>query len=378
MSWGLWVGSRSIDEPQDGLLMVGGYDDARVAGDFFTDTSTPDCPVCLQIQDLSWVSDAGTIALTNATTNNFQVSLNPISSSIEIPEELFEAFGAATNGTYDQDLETYTYPGSRPPIGNLSFTIKGGYKTSIPASELFRFPREYNSNGELVIANDTYQRAWVYSYTNQDTSDLHYAYTWGLPFLTMNYLVLDFEQQQFRLSEAIRQNFGSEGGVFPRKLCSGTQVVVDKEGASGGANVGVIVGGVVGGVAGLTIILVVAFYLWRRSRIRRTIVQQVPTPVTYATPTGAAPAYDPLPMSQPSGTAFYSSQLPASGYHLTGHPSPFGQAHQIYYTDVARPDIQELPSPQTNPSVRKGSMRSQRAGSSDMDGSVSILETSKE
>ncbi|KAK6373347.1 hypothetical protein LTS17_008367 [Exophiala oligosperma] len=395
MSWGLCVGSRSIDEPQDGLLMVGAYDDARVAGDFFTDTSTPDCPVCLQIQDLSWVTNAGTVPLTNASTSNFQVSPNPISSSIEIPQESFAAFGAATNGTYDPTLETYTYPPSNPPAGNLSFTIKGGYKTSIPADELFRFPRQYDGDGELVIANDTYQRAFVYSYTNQDTSAAHYAYTWGLPFLTMNSLVLDVERQQFRLSEAIRQNFGSEGGVFPRKLYSGSSAVgtdEDKSGRGNGAPVGAIVGGVVGGVAGLTAIVVLVFYLWRRLRRRslKNVTRQVQT-----TTGGAAPAagyHDPhLSMcpSHPSQGSAAASYPPVSGYHLPagGHtPSSFGHGQQqqqqptYHYTETARTAaiIQELPSSSEKPngsSGRKvGGFRSQRArSSSDIGGSVSTF-----
>ncbi|KIW13513.1 hypothetical protein PV08_08701 [Exophiala spinifera] len=385
MSWGLWVGSRSIDEPQDGLLMVGGYDNARVAGDFFTDVSTLECPVCLQIQDLSWATENGTIGLTNATTNNFQVSLNPISNSIQIPQELFKAFGIATNGTYDQQLETYTYAGLSPPVGNLSFTIKGGYKTSIPANELFRFHGEYNSEGELVIANDTYQQAFVYSYTNQDTSDLHYTYTWGLPFLTMNYLILDVEQQQFRLSEAIRQDFGKEGGVFPRKLCSDPPVGPggggDGGGDGGGTNIGAIVGGVVGGVAGLSLLVLGVFCLWRLRRrrsssTRGTSTRRVPAlPMTYAAvQTGAAAAgYDSrLTMSHPpQGTVFYPTQAPAYGYTMTGHPSSFGQVQQIYHPSLGGLVAQELPPSDTNASELK-SARSQRAGSRDRDGSVSL------
>ena len=58
-SWGLWTGNRRSENPMSGLLMIGGYDDARVSGDgFHTFDSRDERDACVQIEALSWVSDA--------------------------------------------------------------------------------------------------------------------------------------------------------------------------------------------------------------------------------------------------------------------------------------------------------------------------------
>ncbi len=369
LSWGLWVGRHAIPNPQDGLLVVGGYDNARVANDFSTFPSRTDCSTCLQIQNLAWVTEAGTIPLMNDTTNNFQVFLNPFSEVVQIPTASWEAFGTATNGVYDEVLGRYTYPPAGVPAGNLTFTIKDGYTTSIPASELFGYRLEYDDNGQLQIENDTYQVAWVNPYTNSDANEAKYLYTWGGPFLTMNYLVLDIEGQQFRLSEAIRQDFGSEGGVFPVKLCEGTPPPVPID---DGVNIGAIVGGVVGGVAGILIILLAAFFFYRRrKRSRCTSNQRAATasePTSYD-PQGAAMGYNPVPMTHPHGMAMYPGQ-PGTGYPGMGQPhhiNPYPQGHASYYSDTATTTVQEMPSPENNPYEWKGSQVS-----SDVNASVSI------
>ncbi|OQU98266.1 hypothetical protein CLAIMM_04075 [Cladophialophora immunda] len=360
MSWGLWVGSRSVENKQDGVLVVGGYDNARTT-DFSTFDSLPECTTCIQIQNLTWVSDYGVIPLMNDTTTDFQVAVSPRYSA-------------------------YTYAVSDLPVGSLSFTIKDGYTTSIPASELFQYLFEYDSVGNEVIANDTLQYAVVYNYTNENSNDGNYIFNWGLPFLTMNYLILDVEQQQFRLSEAIRQDFGNEGGVMPRKLCTGgTSPIQDPPPSSDGVNIGAIVGGVVGGVAVLLILALGAClcYRWKRTRSKKVAAQAAasqnqtyqpvsPGPPQLYPPPGAAgyliPPGGSYPPQVPTGYAGhpaagyapmtqYEAPLPRQASYPVYSPpsSPPAPTASVVYSDTASTAVQELPSGDHNAREWRGS-----------------------
>jgi hypothetical protein len=341
---------------------------------------------------------------------DFQVALNPYYYVVEVPQPLWEVFGDVTNGIYDADLGRYTYPSSALPNGSLSFTIKNGYTTTIPAEELFRFPREYDDDGNFAIADDTYQISYVFNYTNEDADEGNFLYTWGLPFLSMNYLVMDMESENFRLSEAIRQDFGDEGGVAPVKLCTGTPLVEVK---SKGINVGALVGEIIGGVAALLIIVGITWFCCRQRRNRRreataptvTTVPTAPTHEAYRpVPTGPT-AYSP----PPPGHLIYPSSSPGtygpappmqmqmhpspgypahspSGHPVmtqTGYPKPYqaeylfypssqpvlrAEAPSVVYSDSATTAVQELPSPDNHATE----WRSSQMGSTGSDSDPSV------
>ncbi|KIW93489.1 uncharacterized protein Z519_06094 [Cladophialophora bantiana CBS 173.52] len=382
-SWGLWVGSRAIGNEQDGDLVIGGYNDARKATEFSTFDNIPECVTCVQIQNMVWVSDAGVIPLMDNNITDFQVSLNPMLGFIEFPQIPWDLFGAATNGFYDENLGTYTYATS--PVGSLNFTIKDGYSTSIPASELFQFQYDYDDYGNRVIADDPEIVALAKNYSNENSDEGNYVFSWGIPFLTMNYLVLDVEEQQFRLSEAIRQDFGDEGGVMPRKLCSGAPPI--DLGSSGGTNIGAIVGGVVGGVVFLLILALAIFFCYRRrnrknrnkeataqnSAAKGQHYQPVPptgphfyppsSPVMYQRPpVGNYPAQAPMgytcqPAAGYAPMTQYEGPKPHQGLHpmYTSPASPPAPSTSVVYSDTASTAVQELPSTDSNAGEWRGS-----------------------
>ncbi|KAJ9602986.1 hypothetical protein H2200_012281 [Cladophialophora chaetospira] len=357
LSWGLWSGIHSVERDQPGLLIVGGYDDARVAHDFSTFDNTAECPGCIQIQGISWVDDTGTTPLTNESTPNFQVTLEPSSDYIRLPLAVYKAFLLATNASYDDYQETYVYPADNIPVGELTFTIKDGYTTSIPADELFHYYRGHDEDGNLVNGNDTLKIAWVASYTNENADEANYIYTWGIPFLTMNYLIMDVEKNQFRLSEAIRQDWGNEGGVSLRSLCSG---LVEPDSQPKKTNVGALVGEIIGGVASLSIIIVVIIFCYRRRRNTRR--QQSAGEPSAVHPSQSYHPVTPAGQQQPySPTATYPvTYSPQTHTSYSDHPSPpammqheYPKADQAGYP-IYHPPV-ELPSPEHNPAEWRGS-----------------------
>ncbi|KIX05333.1 uncharacterized protein Z518_06205 [Rhinocladiella mackenziei CBS 650.93] len=404
-SWGLWPGSRAYDQPIDGLLVVGGYDTARVTGEFTSFPSLDGCYTCLQIEDLSWETDSGSISLFNGSVSALQVSLNPWSETLQMPQELWESFAQVTDGVYDPTFDRLTYLASSTPNGNLTVSVKDGYKSSIPASELFTFPRYYDSMGNYTTYNETYKRALIVNYTNLDT-EYNYLATWGMPFLTMNYLVMDVEAKEFRLAEAVRQDFANQGGAFPTSLCTGGPPVdspTPPPDDGDGTPIGAIVGGVVGGVGGLLLIALGMFLFFRRRKRRGQSAPQtaaLPPPQNYHQP---APPSAPVMYPAPGGSAAmypspahggtYPAPGPIAGYHPGPYPvmsqvdygaapPPQQGGYQVYsspalpraevasstaYSDAATTTtaVQELPSPNNN----AGEWRGSQVSSNEMDSS---------
>ncbi|KIW62309.1 hypothetical protein PV04_10493 [Phialophora macrospora] len=379
-SYGMWAGTRRNDEtPRSGLLMIGGYDDAR-ANEFHTFDSMDTCTACIILEELTWVSDAGSFSLLDEETTVFQVSIDPWWESIRVPPSVFDAFGNATAGTYDSDRQLWTYPTSSLPSGSLNFTIKNGYSSSIPAEELFFYPREYATDGSLVVGNETYKIGYVEKYTNEDESSNVLA-QWGTPFLTMNYLVVDVAQKQFRLSEATRQDWGNEGGVFPKTLCPPatqslppdpiTPTPPPDPGPGPKINVGALVGEVVGAVAGLAIIALAIFLCFRRRRRnRRRREQAAGGQLNMPAPMAATQTYQPVaPMGQQhyssTGAYAYPQQPHLDSYPDQPSPPPtYPVVTQYQYPKFDQPvyqpytpprDPQEMPSSELGPTEWRGS-----------------------
>jgi hypothetical protein len=185
---------------------------------------------------------------------------------------------AATAGVF---LDSWlTYAAKDTPTGNLTVTLSNGYKISIPPEELFYVPRGYNDDGKYEVLDTTYKIAMMVN-----TTDDGYVKNWGIPFLTMNYVIGDYQRNQFKMAPAIRTDFsktGTAGSSLSNNLkasCDPTtkstptptsgsdsdSTDVSASGATGSSsssnnnassaadkdkavNTGAIVGGVVGGV----------------------------------------------------------------------------------------------------------------------------------
>jgi hypothetical protein len=155
--------------------------------------------------------------------------------------------------------------------------LQNGYSTVIPASELFSLSRLYNSDGVYSIIDPDHTIAEVINYT-----DPKYVPDWGIPFLTMNYMIVDYDKGSFQMAPAIRTDFGSEGGALIETLCptptsSPTPtppipppVSPTPSPVSPHNYTGAIVGGVVGGVVGLALVAGLIFFILARRKRRAT------------------------------------------------------------------------------------------------------------
>lgn len=351
-SWGLWPGSRSVSEPRNGLLIVGGYDSARVGGDWVTFDSISTCTTCLQIRDMEWITDNDNkTSIFAGTQEALQVSLNPYGDLLSVPQGVYENFGRATGGVYDPNHNGFSWvrADGGAPNGTLRVTLQNGYETDIPHTEIFTRPRGYNTtNGAYVVMNQTVDTTLMQNVTSSSGVPM-----FGMPFLSMNYMIMDVEERQFRLAPAIRQNFASQGGgVIERKLCEGLADPTESAAlpgstaepgnedstpevtSSGGTPVGAIVGGVVGGIGGLALLALAIFFFLRR---RRRASEAAAGP-------GEPSAYN--NSAQKSPYQEHSAYYPNGGYPNNGYyPSPGSPPpHPMGYTPVPPAEMYANPA----------------------------------
>jgi hypothetical protein len=275
--FGLWTGSRSIDFPVDGSVVPGGYDTTRINGTLTTFDSQDDCPMCVIITGLSYQDDNGTTNLFSNSSESLQVNLNPSQRVLYVPQGVWDNLKTATNGYYNASY--LSYASNAVPTGNVTVTLQNGYKTVIPAEELFYYPRGYNDQGQYTVIDNTYQISTIINTTNDG-----YVLDWGIPYMTMNYIIADYKRSQFQMAPAIRTDFDNIGGGYvlkascdpttkatPAPTSNGTASAATATAASShhSSNVGPIVGGVVGGILGLILIVGGLALLFYRSRRRR-------------------------------------------------------------------------------------------------------------
>jgi hypothetical protein len=158
-SWGLWTGSRSIKDPVDGLLVVGGYDRARIQRQLTNFSSSQQCATCLTVTNLTYIDDTGSSFLFANTSEVLEIGLNPYERSLELPQDVFDAFTRVSNGTFDPSLGLLVYSTKTPPTDNLSVSLlvddQDNYTVTIPVAELFSFPRLFDHTGGYSIINDS-------------------------------------------------------------------------------------------------------------------------------------------------------------------------------------------------------------------------------
>ncbi|KIW20682.1 hypothetical protein PV08_01259 [Exophiala spinifera] len=283
----IWTGSRSINHPVDGSVVLGGYDTSRVGGDLVTFKSQEKCEFCVLVTGFEYQDNTGTHNLFDNSSQTLQVNLQSSQRTLEVPQNVWENLQKASNGVYNATSGYLQYPTSNPPTGNVTVTLQNGYKTTIPTEELFYMPRQYDDDGKYSILNNTYLIPTIMNSTNDG-----YVKNWGIPFLTMNYIIGDYKRQQFKMAPAIRTDFEAQGGGAslqascdpkvsgtPSSTSSVTPTGVSTPTSSphsggGGSNTGAIVGGVVGGVLGFIAIVGVLALLFYRSRRRKNAASQ--------------------------------------------------------------------------------------------------------
>lgn len=279
---GFWAGSRSTTEPIDGSLHIGGYDSGRVDGDLMAFPMWNNCDTCVHIENITYSTSANssTIFFGNTSDTYMWVALNPFNNRFELQPNVFRNFLDISGSFADSDtLTTGLLKTSRDiELGDLHVTLRGGYRTIIPARELFSPPRDFTTDGTYSILNDSYLIPTVINRTIAS----EYALTWGLPFFSANYLVMDFDWQTMKLAPAkqglLKDN--ERSSIMP--LCkpsashtaTATATPLIPDGSKKETNTGAITGGVIGGLLGLAILLLLSWYVLRRRKQRKHIEQE--------------------------------------------------------------------------------------------------------
>ena len=233
--------------------------------------------MCVVITSLSYEDDTGSTNLFSNASESLQVALNSSQRVLSVPQNVWVNFKIATNGSYNASY--LSYASNAVPTVNVTVTLQNGYKTVIPAEELFSYPRTYNDEGQYDIIDDTHQIS-----TFANTTNTGYVLEWGIPYMTMNYVIPDYKRSQFKMAPAIRTDFANQGAGYElhdscdpvtKATAAPTRIATARPAATSAAadtqtstNVGAIVGGVVGGILGLTLIVRGLASLFHRSRRR--------------------------------------------------------------------------------------------------------------
>jgi hypothetical protein len=268
-TYGLWARSESEGTPQDGLLVVGGYDETRLKSAATTFPMFSDCPTCAILTAITY--DVGTTSTTlfASTTDILVVNLDPFSSDIRLPAAILQNLAAAEKtAIWNATSRHFEVPTTPAPAGTITVTLSdmgtplgdaskpsvATYKSVIPAAELYNRPRAYNAAGLLQVNNATVFNMAVTNQTGAVTIG-----TLGLPFFTQNYLIVDPEARKFQLAPAVVAPAAPAGADAKVK-----QVCRVLPGTKPKSQVAAIAGAVVGSVVGT--LLLVTLFLWLRKR----------------------------------------------------------------------------------------------------------------
>jgi len=336
-AWSIWTGSTSLDNPLDGLLMIGGYDQGRVGGALNTYPTHDTCPLFTTITDIAWDSANGSTSLMANYTGPMYGCIDPGSDYFELQPDIYASWIQATGGVYDPDQGQPTWPASSIPAGSLTVTLSDNTQTVIPADEIFYPPIWWDDGGNYGVLNDSIVLSQVQ--TNPQTDFLPAI---GQPFMTMNYFIVDYAKAEYRMGPANRQNYdNNDVAQTVKAICGPSSPSSTPPGPpSSKTHVGAIAGGVVAGVVGLALLAGLVFFLARRrNRIRyQPAAQQGPRQSMLAPSSHIPSTY----YSDHEAKVTPSIATDTTHTDATELPSPAGASRASQWLG-AQPGISEMP-----------------------------------
>lgn len=198
-------------------MVLGGYDASRVDGNFTTfpvadgSESLP-CPLQVNV--------TGLIFARQPLLNGSEVMIACIEPYVQrfvFTPAIANSFAQITgqNATLYSGMD---YDAANTPPGDLTITLSTGYNTTITNSELFTLRRGSDQYGRYAITNASVVEAGISDSRNKDPASQ--TLTLGGLFLTFNYLVMDYEQMEFRLAAAVASDVDT--GTTLQTVCTRT------------------------------------------------------------------------------------------------------------------------------------------------------------
>lgn len=191
-----------------------------------------------------------------------------ISAAIYLLPSVVERFAAYFSDTISPGL---TFAADTRPEGDLAITLDNGYTTLIPNSHLFTPIRGSDKNGHYVVTNSSVLETAIVDNAKDDPTTVQ-PLLGGL-YLTFNYLIVDYENNRFKMAPAKQDIGDTESNITavctPPATTSVSAPQPSHTNPSGSSKAGAIAGGTVGAIAGIAAIIAFCFFLLRKRRRRR-------------------------------------------------------------------------------------------------------------
>ena len=267
-AYGLWIGSERPSAPADGLLVIGGYDQARVDGDWTSFPYNASCFGCLTLTEVYYESSSGKTSLFDNSSQTLEVLMEPFSPGMFLPGAMIQKFASLTGATYIPEWLVWGYNINNAPSGNISMTFSTGFKTTINSADLFRSPRAYNGTGIYHYANPSE----IVSTLWNDTAITNYGVL-GQTLLSNYMMLVNHQTKELKLAPAKRDEYLTPKispicAPLARTTPSAVSTPVPVH-HSKSNHAGAIAGGVVSGALGLALIALGFWFLLRRRRRNR-------------------------------------------------------------------------------------------------------------
>jgi hypothetical protein len=281
---GIFMGSRSQNQPLDGHIIIGGYDRSCVKGPFKNFTMKAGnlgilCPLQVGIRNIQVTNLNGTssTSLMADVGSIVPACIDPLQNQFTLTQAMYARWASFTqhpsNFTTpttinDPNSNLQLYPiANEPLIGNITITLDNGYTTTIPHYELVSQQRGTDPEGKYAVINSSVLMAAVGTGATDYGQDIPLL---GGVYLSQNYLTVDYDSGSFGLAPAntaastvkdlVTMCSDSSATSTQSSSASSTQISSPSPDTSApsSTNVGAIAGGVVGGVL-LVIIAVIIF-----------------------------------------------------------------------------------------------------------------------
>ena len=262
LSFGYTAGNQYREKQVLGSLTLGGYDSARFTPNNLSIPFATDSLRQLQvgIQSVSSLNENGTG--TTLSSGGIMANVDSTVPQIWLPVEACKAFEKAFGLTFDEDSQLYLVSSAqhgRLQRQNTSVTFTLG--TTAAGGQTQNITLPYDSFDLLVqpptagVTNNT-------RYFPLRRAANESQYTLGRTFLQEAYLIVDWERQNFSISQC---EFSAN---MPSQLVPIQSTSPPSSGSSSGKTVGIAVGVVVA-ILAVAFAILVYFLIKRRNRKRR-------------------------------------------------------------------------------------------------------------
>lgn len=265
-AFGYWVGDWTVDKSDYGKLVIGGYDASRLeAGSFhsFPIASVTDrmpCPLQVNVTQISFGIGEDVQSLYGQDGGSFTSCIEPSTNNFVFPPEVALKLGTITNSNSTPaplDSRSFWYQRNSTPTGQIRINLDGGYSTTFYPEDYVEPYREFDKLGHPVIVYDSLRNLNILNNARDDAANVRPVL--GLQWLKKNYLIVDYEKNEFQMARARQGPATAVENLVP--LCTpttdphqNTNGPASSSRATKSMHTGAIAGGVVGGAAGFALV----------------------------------------------------------------------------------------------------------------------------